>query len=224
MPSASPSVKPVLPLLQTPTSAGPVLPSELPRSPLPGWADLIKQEDDLRTPITPPTAYTDFLKALSPALSSPSTANSISTSTSFSDKTGHLTPISQPSSAGSTCSCKNDAKKTTATSAPLVPPSPFVRPSLSRTPSARTPTSLRRLRIPQSPAYSPATDSPKSSVMRSPFSPSDWILDGKTRYYGPPRSAGGHRPVSVKQVVTRTVTYTRTPLDPAPKGKRRKIE
>ncbi|MCJ1385238.1 hypothetical protein MMC17_008359 [Xylographa soralifera] len=223
MPSASPAVKPVLPTLKTPCSAGPVLPSELPRSPLPGWADFIKQEEeDLRTPITPPTAYTDFLKALSPAISSPSTANS--TNTSFSDKTGHLTPISQPSSAGSACSCKCDARKTSATSAPLIPPSPFVRPSLSRTPSARTPTSLRRLRIPQSPVYSPATDSPKSSVMRSPFSPADWVLDGKTRYYGTPRSAGVHRPVSVKQVVTRTVTYTRTPLEPAPKGKRRKLE
>ena len=30
--------------------------------------------------------------------------------------------------------------------------------------------------------------------------------------------------VSVRQVVTRTVTYCRTPLEPAPKGKRRKIE
>jgi len=30
--------------------------------------------------------------------------------------------------------------------------------------------------------------------------------------------------VHVRQVVTRTVTYCRTPLDPAPKGKRRKLE
>jgi hypothetical protein len=30
--------------------------------------------------------------------------------------------------------------------------------------------------------------------------------------------------VSVRQVVTRTVTYCRTPLEPAPRGKRRKIE
>ncbi|MCJ1412767.1 hypothetical protein MMC19_006865 [Ptychographa xylographoides] len=233
MPSASPivkspGVKPVLPTLKTPCSAGPVLPSELPRSPLPIWHDLIKQEDnDLRTPITPPTAYTDFLKALSPAISpsmlSPSTASSINTC--FSDKSGKLTPMSIPSSAGSFSSCNCDARKNSAASAPLVPPSPFVKPSLSRAPSARTPTSLRRLRIPQSPsAYSPATDSPRSAVMRSPFSPTEWILDGKTRYYSAPRSAGTHRPVSVKQVVTRTVTYTRTPLEPAPKGKRRKVE
>lgn len=218
----SPTVKPVLPTLKTPCSAGPVLPSELPRSPLPGWADFIKQEDDLRTPITPPTAYLDFLKALSPAISSPSTGSS--TTFSFQDKSGKLTPISQPSSAGSNCSCNCDSRKLSTTSAPLVPPSPFVRPSLSRTPSGRTPTTLRRLRIPQSPiVFSPTTDSPKSGIMRSPFSPSDWVLDGKTRYYESPRS-GVHRPVSVRQVVTRTVTYTRTPLDPAPKGKRRKVE
>ncbi|MCJ1373943.1 hypothetical protein MMC20_005173 [Loxospora ochrophaea] len=217
MPSTSP--KPTLPALKTPNTVPALetpksaLPSELPRSPLPGRIDLIKQEDDLKTPITPPTAYTEFLKALSPAISSPLTSNS----GSFSDKSsGKSTPTSQPSSAGSNCSCTCDTRK--ASSAPLVPSSPFLRPS-----SARTPTALRRLRIPQSPLYSPATDSPKSSAIRSPFSPADWFLEGKTRYYESPRS-GGHRPVSVKQVVTRTVTYTRTPLDPAPKGKRRKIE
>jgi hypothetical protein len=41
------------------------------------------------------------------------------------------------------------------------------------------------------------------------------------RYYEPPRSATG-KPVSVKQVVTRTVTYKRTQLEAPPKGKRRK--
>jgi len=30
--------------------------------------------------------------------------------------------------------------------------------------------------------------------------------------------------VCVRHVVTRTVTYCRTPLDPAPKGKRRRVE
>lgn len=204
--------------LTTPRSA--TLPSELPRSPVPGFLDIIKQEDDLKTPITPPTAYTEFLKALSPAISSPSTGNS----SVFSDKySGKSTPTSVPSSAGSTCSCNNEAHQ--ASSAPMIPPSPFVRPPSSARPpkSARTPTSLRRLRIPQSPVYSPVTDSPKSNVTRSPFSPAEWFLDGKTRYYESPRT-GCHRPVSVRQVVTRTVTYTRTPLDPAPKGKRRKLE
>jgi len=37
-------------------------------------------------------------------------------------------------------------------------------------------------------------------------------------------ASGKNSKVCVKQVVTRTVTYCRTPLDPAPKGKRRKVE
>lgn len=201
------------PGLKTPRSA--MLPSQLPRSPAQGFLDMIKQEDDIKTPITPPLAYTEFLKALSPAISSPSTGRSFT----FSDRSGKSTPTSAPSSAGSACSCSNDAHKT---SAPIIPPSPFMRPP----PSARSPTTLRRLRIPQSPSYSPATDSPKSSAIRSPFSPADWYLDSKARMYESPRTprSGCHRPVSVRQVVTRTVTYTRTPLDPAPKGKRRKLE
>ncbi|KAL8691444.1 MAG: hypothetical protein Q9218_003327 [Villophora microphyllina] len=208
------SPKPTLPALKTPSSA--TLPSELSRSPAPGMLDVIKKEDDLKTPITPPQAYTEFLKALSPAISSPGTARSASFSSS-----GKSTPSTQPSSAGSSClSCTYDPHKTTtSSSAPMVPPSPYMRPPSS----ARTPTALRRLRIPQSPVCSPATDSPKSATMRSPFSPADWYFEGKTRYFEPPRT-GCHRPVSVRQVVTRTVTYTRTPLDPAPKGKRRKLE
>ena len=201
---------------ELPRSAGPLL-SAYPRSPLPGWADIIKREDDIKTPVTPPTAYTDFLKALSPALSTPASSNS----SSFSDKSGKLTPNSQPSSAGSTCACTADQK---ASSSPVAPPTPFVRPTPSRTPSGRTPNTLQRLRIPQSPAFSPTMDSPKSAAIRSPFSPADWIIEGKTRQFASPRSSGGHRPVSVRQVVTRTVTYTRTPLEPAPRGKRRKIE
>jgi hypothetical protein len=67
-------------------------------------------------------------------------------------------------------------------------------------------------------ALSPSNDSPLSSTTAySPFSPSDW----KLRYLEGSRSATV-KPVSVRQVVTRTVTYKRTPLDPPPKGKRRR--
>jgi len=205
---------------RSPLPKSATLPSELPRSPLPGRLEMIKQEDDLKTPITPPQAYTEFLKALSPAISTPSTGRS----PLFDRISGKSTPITQPSSAAS-CMCSGyDSLK--ASSAPMVPPSPYMRPPNS----ARTPTALRRLRIPQSPAWSPCTDSPKSSAlsssMRSPFSPADWIIDGKTRYYEAPRSCT-HKPVSVRQVITKTVTYTRTPvtpLDPAPKGKKRRLE
>ena len=222
--SATPkSPKPTLPALQTPKTA--TLPSQLPKSPLLDRLEVIKQEeDDMKTPITPPQAYTEFLKALSPAVSTPSTGRS----PIFDRVSGKSTPITQPSSAAS-CMCNgHDSLKTQ--SAPMVPPSPYMRPSNS----ARTPTALRRLRIPQSPAWSPCTDSPKSSTLgsaksgalRSPFSPADWALEGKTRYFEAPRSCT-HKAVSVRQVVTRTVTYTRTPvtpLDPAPKGKKRRLE
>lgn len=231
------SPKPNLPALKTPRSAtlpselprSPVpghlaksatLPSELPRSPVPGHLEVVKVEDDLKTPITPPTAYTEFLKALSPAVSTPSTGRS----PIFDRLSGKSTPITQPSSAAS-CMCSGpDSLK--ASSAPIIPPSPYMRPPNS----ARTPTGLKRLRIPQSPAWSPSTDSPKSSArsstIRSPFSPADWSIDGKTRYFEAPRS-GTHRTVSVRQVVTKTITYTKspiTPLDPAPKGKKRRLE
>lgn len=209
MPSeAAVKVKPELPALKTPVSA--TLPSELPRSPVPGWINVIKLEDDIKTPITPPTAYTEFLKALSPAVSSPATGMSFGA-----DRySGKSTPTSQPSTASSGCSCNCEHHKSPTFT---VPPSPFLNPK-----SARTPTGLRRLRIPQSPVYSPATDSPLSAAIRSPFSPTHWATAGKTQYFDAPRS-GCHRPVSVKQVVTRTVTYTRTPLEPAPRGKRRRV-
>jgi hypothetical protein len=63
-----------------------------------------------------------------------------------------------------------------------------------------------------------------AGLARSPFSPADWNLDSNgQRYFEAPRSAC-IRPVSVRSVVTRTVTYKRTPLDPAPKGKKRKLD
>ncbi|KAI9818041.1 MAG: hypothetical protein M1827_000665 [Pycnora praestabilis] len=216
------STRPKLPSLKTPTSANfpslktPIsatplsasLPSELPRSPLPGFAGFIKQEDGMKTPITPPSAYTDFLKALSPASLSPFP----------SDKSGKSSPLSQPSTASSSCSCNCDQHQSPKSA---VPSSPFVHPMSA--PAHPT----RRLRVPQSPAFSPSADSPMSAhSVRSPFSirsPNEWDLDGKAKYFDPPRT-GNNRPVSVRQVVTRTVTYTRTNLEPAPKGKRRKIE
>ncbi|KAL9133820.1 MAG: hypothetical protein Q9175_004995 [Cornicularia normoerica] len=213
------SPKPAVPALKTPKTAS--LPSELPRSPLPGRLEIIKQEEeDIKTPITPPQAYTEFLRTLSPAVSTPSTGRSLV----FDRASGKSTPITQPSSANSCLYSSHDTSKTY--SAPMIPPSPFMRlPN-----SARTPTLLRKLRIPQSPAWSPATDSPKSSALssahRSPYSPADWVADGKARYLEGPKSCT-HKPVSVRQVITKTVTYTRTPvtpLDPAPKGKKRRME
>ncbi|RMZ90872.1 hypothetical protein DV736_g1904, partial [Chaetothyriales sp. CBS 134916] len=215
MPSAV--TKPVLPPLQTPKTAS--FPSEIVDTPLSACVSaVIKQEQDLKTPITPPTAYTDFLKALTPILTSPPTS---ALHRSLSDETVATKDSAgfHPSSASSSSSGKSEELKSEAS----VPP----------TPVRRTPSALKRLRIPHSPHYSPTTCGPSprtgmssmSSALFSPFSPADWGIDSATRkYFDAPRSACG-KPVSVRSVVTRTVTYKRSPpLDPAPKGKKRKLE
>ncbi|KAI9796035.1 MAG: hypothetical protein M1833_006543 [Piccolia ochrophora] len=202
-----PSNRPALYALKTPKSAS--FPSELPRSPLPGTPVYIKPEPGVKTPITPPTAYTDFLKALSsPSGLSPST------------KSGKCSPTSNPSSDSSGCSCSCEHRHSPKFT---VPPSPYAYPQ-----SAPATGALRRLRIPQSPLNSPNGDSPRSAhSTRSPFSmrsPREWELERKAR----PSDAshmGASRPVSVKQIVTRTVTYTpRMDLAPAPKGKKRRLD
>ena len=213
--------KPVLPPLRTPKSA--TFPSEI-LSPLPSSLSAVKQEDDIRTPITPPSAYTDFLKTLTPVLSAGSPRSALPRSYSFESSSGKSTPTTEPSTANSSSFsfCRCDSHKSPPASGPAAaPPSPF---NPSRT--AHSPTGPRRLRIPPSPLCSPGIDSPRSatiSAIRSPFSPSDWALDSNgNRYFEAPRSACV-RPVSVRSVVTRTVTYKRTPpLAPAPKGKKRK--
>ncbi|KAF2200006.1 hypothetical protein GQ43DRAFT_418975 [Delitschia confertaspora ATCC 74209] len=270
--------KPTLPALKTPLSA--TYPSEL-RSPMVQSASALtptffKREESLKTPITPPSAYLDFLKTLSPVLMSPlptgtsfkfeaggnrptSTASVTSlTSTASSascpptsapiTKTAPTSPAS--SRASSCCNCDSSKEKepteikkepveppksASAPPAPvstlpptkpqainIPPPSPFMRPQSARTP---------RLYIPQSP-YSPAgaaAQSPMSArSVQSPYSavsPKTWDLDKRT---------GRTRRVSVREVVTRTVTYSNTPVDKkapgfplveaAPRGKRRKLE
>lgn len=201
--------KPVLHPLKTPKTA--TFPSEIHNASLLSRSDT-KNENPLTTPITPPVAYTDFLKALTPVFNSP-----VSPAISFSKypieklSTSH----SQPSTATSV-SFPNGGDFVR--SATISPDSPYA-PSLSAKSFGN---GRKRLRISTAKTcnkiLSPATDSPMSaSTAYSPFSPSDW----KIRYLDGPRSSTG-KPVSVRQVVTRTVTYKRTPLDPPPKGKRRK--
>ncbi|KAL1618976.1 hypothetical protein SLS56_010294 [Neofusicoccum ribis] len=245
---AATSTKPALAALKTPVSA--TYPSEL-RSPHLGTPTLVKREDGEKTPISPPVAYVDFLKALSPVLMSPlptgvgskftfeerpptsrtSSASSATTLTSTSsaptaDKpaspaTSHASSPSDsaaPSDAASDAAAKAAPASATEMRVTIPPPSPFVRPMSARTP---------RLRIPPSP-FSAGVRSPMSArSLHSPYSatmsPGAWSLDGQNK---------DTRAVSVRQVVTRTVTYSRTPveaghvapLDPAPKGKRRRIK
>lgn len=215
--------KPSLPPLQTPQTAS--FPSEIVETPVSALPPAIKVEHGLKTPITPPVAYTEFLKALTPILTSPKQTPVLPRSLSSESVPGRETPTSSHSTSSSFSFSRQDIHKTTSASAP--PPSPFVRSNST----ARTPTSLRRLTIPQSPAGSPrsaatmSTTGLTSAMARSPFSPADWNLDSNgRRYFEQPRSATV-RPVSVRSVVTRTVVYKRTPpLEPAPKGKKRKLD
>jgi hypothetical protein len=215
--------KPSLPPLQTPQTAS--FPSEIVETPLSALPPAIKQEHGLKTPITPPVAYTEFLKALTPIITSPKQIPALPRILSTESAPARDTPTSSHSTSSSFSFSRQDTQKSASTSAP--PPSPFVRSNSS----ARTPTSLRRLTIPQSPAVSPhstatlSTAGLTSAMARSPFSPADWNLDSSgRRYFEQPRSATV-RPVSVRSVVTRTVIYKRTPpLDPAPKGKKRKLD
>ncbi|KAH8815188.1 hypothetical protein F5884DRAFT_168073 [Xylogone sp. PMI_703] len=217
------STKPKLAQLQTPATS--TFPSELSalssaRSPLPGFADFIKAEDAIKTPITPPIAYIDFLKSMAP---SPITGDKLDKS----DKStsGRTTPTSAPSTSSSEhseCSCNLGARKSPTATTPST--RSFVYPS------APSSAPLGRLRIPPSPIFS-ATESPLSatSAVRSPFSarstrsPFDWSFTSKERYYSAksPKTRSSVR--QVREIVTRTVTYTPR-MSPAPKGKRRKIE
>jgi hypothetical protein len=199
--------KPVLHPLKTPKST--TFPSEINSASLSSLSDT-KPADAMSTPITPPLAYTEFLKALTPVFTSP-----VSPDVAFSKfpMDNRPTSTSQPSTATSGSFSSGKVIK----SATFSPQSPNVPLHSAKGASGR-----RRMKISpiktSAKAFSPITDSPKSaSTLRSPFSPADW----KLRYFEAPRSSKG-KPVSVRQVVTRTVTYKRTPLDPPPKGKRRK--
>ncbi|KAJ9401976.1 hypothetical protein DTO282F9_1266 [Paecilomyces variotii] len=200
--------KPILHPLKTPKSA--TFPSEIHSSSSSEPSAKVKGEECNSTPITPPLAYTEFLKALTPVFTSPR-----SPSVSFSKLVPEkpvTSSTSQPSSATST---SFPAKETIKSASSLPPPCPFPQAQ----PASKRAT-LRRLRIPGSVACSPVTETPRSTTsLRSPFSPSEW----KLRYFETPTSAGG-KPVSVRQVVTRTMTLKRTPLEPPPKGKRRKTD
>lgn len=209
--------RPVLPPLQTPKSA--CFPSEVVNTPMSCVATVIKRE--ICTPITPPSAYTDFLNALTPVLASPPATGGLQR-TSSDDSTSTRNSFVSTTSSSSLSSGQSETSKSDFNS---VPPTPYTR---------RTPTALRRLRIPHSPAFSPTTCGPSprtamsamstGSLIYSPFSPADWNVDSATRrYFEAPKSAC-IKPVSVRSVVTRTVTYKRSPpLDPAPKGKKRKL-
>lgn len=215
-----PNTKPILPPLKTPKSAS--FPSELHDDCPSSISEALKQEEESlkpkSTPITPasiPPAYKEFLDALTPVFS-PASAG-VSLKSPFGKSAA--SPTSQPASAlSSTFSFRGDSVRSPTISLP--PPTPA---SATRSRKGFPFPAARHPRIPHSHKYSPTTDSPKSGTsLRSPYSPYASEQLGKALYrHEQPYTAGG-KPVSVKQIVTRTVTYKQTQLDAPPKGKRRK--
>ncbi|XXG94740.1 Transcriptional activator [Hypoxylon texense] len=214
------TTKPKLAQLTTPVTA--TFPSELSalsaRTPLSAVPDFIKEEfpSSAKTPISPPTAYMDFLKAMS--VSSPVLPGKRSGSTSSDDDSA----LSTPNSEQTDCSCKCGNHK----SPNGIPPSPFPSQPMSAPPTGAT--SFPSLHMPPSPAVS-TLDSPLSATARSPFSarsvrsPFDWEAALKSRYAQDCRAqkSSAKSVRHIREVVTRTVTYTPR-MEPAPKGKRRK--
>lgn len=179
------------------------LPSELPRTPVDGRFDAIKNHDEaMKTPITPPTAYTEFLKATinSPAVSSaPPTSlpySPVSASTSSFRHSGYFTPVTPyppPMSAQLAGGGMRRSRRG-------VPPSPS---SANSSPSTESPRSARSTRS------CPVDDEEEEDDDDDDVEDAAQLSDGR---------------VTVKQTITTTVTYTpRMALLPAPKGKRRRV-
>ncbi|KAI4601622.1 hypothetical protein LQW54_007653 [Pestalotiopsis sp. IQ-011] len=221
-----PSTKPKLPQLTTPVTA--TFPSELSalsaRTPLSAIPVEIKDEF-AKTPISPPIAYMDFLKHMSVA--SPVIPEKRSGSTSSEAEEDDRAQDSGPSTASSQhtdCSCKCEDHL----SPVAIPPSPYPTQPMSAPPTGVT--SYPSMHIPPSPAMS-TLDSPMSASIRSPFSarsvrsPFDWEAALKSRYSQDCKATkSSNRSVRhIREVVTRTVTYTPR-MNPAPKGKRRRTE
>ncbi|KAL3476966.1 hypothetical protein BJX99DRAFT_246476 [Aspergillus californicus] len=227
-----PSIKPVLPPLRTPSNI--TFPSEL-HSELNAGT----KKEDSSTPITPPAAYTEFLKAFTPiySSSSPTSAEAPDFSKYRLDRHNYYAPRSQPSSAVSGSFNINEPARSATTSLP--PPTPFAPPHHRREFS-----NLRRLRIPPALRNSPNSAEPPRSAgprsagpygprsagpygprsatsARSPYSPADW----RSRYHDAPKTANprsSNHKMSIRHVITHTITYKTTELDAPPKGKRRK--
>ncbi|GAB7345310.1 hypothetical protein MBLNU457_3666t1 [Dothideomycetes sp. NU457] len=101
--------RPKLNTVQTSVSAS--YPSEL-RSPHPGTPAFLKREESIKTPITPPTAYHDFLKSFGPALMTPPTTGNTARFPS-SDKSMNTHCVSSEEASTKTCDHTNQNNSTT---------------------------------------------------------------------------------------------------------------
>ncbi|KAJ2965573.1 hypothetical protein NQ176_g10548 [Zarea fungicola] len=224
-------------------------------TPLSAFPPLFKADPDfIKTPISPPLAYTDFLSkamslnssaVVSGELAPESPRDSDSPVATDSSEKADSPKDEQPSPATSTSSSK-PSPPTSATasasekaaaleralasaSASLVPPSPYAKVPMSA--PLMGPTSFPSFKLPPSPAVS-NLESPMSAVgaLRSPYSGRsvrsvfDWDAALKAHYAEQKRSKTSRTSVRhIREVVTRTVTYTPR-MEPAPRGKRRKLD
>ncbi|PHH58740.1 hypothetical protein CDD81_4728 [Ophiocordyceps australis] len=261
-----PAVKPRLEKLATPLTA--TFPSEVasaatatPRSAV--HFAFKPDPDFIKTPISPPSAYTDFLsKAMSlhsPAVLSPgeTTPDSPLPSSSMDKcKQGRSNKQQVEDDEGDEDGQDDDkdegdddedqvdngaddgdaksftsSKPTTSTTASFssLPKSPYPSSVPKSAPPAGA-ASFPSLKLPPSPAFS-SLDSPLSaSFVKSPFSARavrsvfDWDAALKARFADSKAQKSVRTSVRhIREVVTRTVTYTPR-MEPAPRGKRRKVE
>ncbi|KAG5977312.1 hypothetical protein E4U55_006879 [Claviceps digitariae] len=224
-----PATKPKLEKLSTPVTT--TFPSEISSAttatPLSALIFTKKLDPDfIKTPITPPSAYTDFLsKAM--ALNSPSITlgdeSPDSTKSNPETEGVERLPKSEAVSPTSTASSKSTAPISASvvsrtplpTSAPMSAP-----PATAKFPS---------IKLPPSPAISnfdsplSASTSRSSLSARSFHSVFDWDAALKARFADKKKKASRTSVRNIREVVTRTVTYTPR-MEPAPRGKRRKVE
>ncbi|KAF4970288.1 hypothetical protein FZEAL_10073 [Fusarium zealandicum] len=230
-----PTTKPKLGKLTTPVTA--TFPSEItsatPISAVSFNFNFKPDPDFIKTPISPPMAYTDFLtKAMalnSPAIASGQTTpdSPPDTATSEETDTSSKRDASPPSSISSS-SPKISVDPSPPATAPMVPPSPFTYSAPMSAPPTG-PATFPSLRLPPSPCVT-NLDSPLSATTaRSPFSARpvhsafDWDAALKARFAEKKQKSSRTSVRHIREVVTRTVTYTPR-MAPAPKGKRRKVE
>ncbi|KAF2098634.1 hypothetical protein NA57DRAFT_75872 [Rhizodiscina lignyota] len=200
--------------LGTPVSA--TYPSEL-RSPMAGTPTFIKLEDgSQKTPITPPAAYLDFLKTLSPALMSPQSA----TRMDFPQRPTTLTSKGSSETVHTLASDASDAAPTpplsrvnTAETAPSVPGSAKESKSSSRSSSCSSRRDSAQEASNANPPSSTKTE-PNMKIAIPPPSPFQRPPSARTprRLHIPPspRSAGVRSPMSAHSVTGMYSPYSAT--------------
>ncbi|TQS32808.1 hypothetical protein Golomagni_06866 [Golovinomyces magnicellulatus] len=237
MPSTT---KPKLEKLATPITAS--FPSEITSAstatPVSALAPPRIDVEFVKTPISPPAAYADFLSkamAMKPTgLPSPETSSDSAPASAASDDSEASSKTSQSLDNEKAKNSPSSSRGSDTKSTPSNINTAFSPSNYTQLPMSAPPTGLNSfpsLKLPPSPAIS-NFESPISaaSSLRSPFSARsfrpifDWDAALKARYSDQKRPKSSRASVRhIKEVVTRTVTYT-PKMEPAPRGKRRKVD